>query len=146
MNNLKAMQVYCDQTTDGGDWTVIQRRVDGTVNFYRNWEEYKQGFENYQHEFYLGNQNLYLLSLQGIYPTGSEMRIDMEDWTGKKIFAKYRSFQIGNQITKYQLHVSGFTVNGGDSLAYHNCRKFSTYDQDNDDHNSLSCAQYCRGS
>lgn len=35
------MQVWCDQRHDPGGWTVIQRRLDGSVNFFRNWETYK---------------------------------------------------------------------------------------------------------
>ena len=37
----RLMQVWCDQTRDPGGWTVIQRRTDGSVNFFRNWETYK---------------------------------------------------------------------------------------------------------
>lgn len=37
----KLMQVWCDQRHDPGGWTVIQRRQDGSVNFFRNWETYK---------------------------------------------------------------------------------------------------------
>jgi len=33
---------------------VIQRRQDGTANFYRNWLEYKKGFGNVTGEFWLG--------------------------------------------------------------------------------------------
>lgn len=40
-NGHRLMQVWCDQRHDPGGWTVIQRRQDGSVNFFRNWETYK---------------------------------------------------------------------------------------------------------
>lgn len=40
-NGKQLMQVWCDQRHDPGGWTVIQRRQDGSVNFFRNWETYK---------------------------------------------------------------------------------------------------------
>ena len=33
---------------------VVQRRVDGIVDFYRNWTEYAQGFGDLHSEFWLG--------------------------------------------------------------------------------------------
>ncbi|CAH3183143.1 unnamed protein product, partial [Porites lobata] len=36
--------VFCDQTTAGGGWIVFQKRLDGSVDFYRGWTDYKVGF------------------------------------------------------------------------------------------------------
>jgi len=132
MRNIKTMEVFCDQDTDGGGWTVIQRRLNGQTNFYRGWSSYKEGFGNPQREFWLGNENIYLLTYQGEYPKGSELRIDMEDWADKKYLAKYTKFLLDNEEEKYKLHVSGFTGDAGDSLTGHDGHMFSTYDEDND--------------
>lgn len=50
----KTKVVYCDMTTDNGGWTVIQRRVNGWVDFFRSWTEYKNGFGFSDHEFWIG--------------------------------------------------------------------------------------------
>ena len=131
-NILKIIQVYCDQTTDGGGWTVFQRRTDGSVNFFRDWENYKDGFGQLQNEFWLGNENIFTMGLQGLYPRGNELRIEMTNNKNVKRYAKYGNFNIGNAATKYMLHISGFTGTVSfDGLSHHNAKMFSTYDNDN---------------
>ena len=58
---LTSLQVSCDQETDGGGWIMYQRRVDGTVNFTKYWEEYKYMFGEHGDnttELWLGNENV----------------------------------------------------------------------------------------
>jgi len=134
MNNMKTMPVYCDQVTDGGGWTVIQRRI-GSDKYYfqRNWNDYKKGFGYLQHEFYMGNENLHILTLQAMFPRGSQLRIDLTNWSeSETAYAKYTSFQIGNEMTKFQIHAFGYSGNAGnDSLISRNGARFSTNDQNN---------------
>ncbi|KAG5267479.1 hypothetical protein AALO_G00222220 [Alosa alosa] len=126
--------VYCDMDTEGGKWTVFQRRMDGTVNFYRGWEQYKNGFGHAAGEYWLGLETIHLLTLRKNY----ELRVDMEDFNGARVYANYTSFSISPQainaeVDGYRLHVSGFRNGGaGDSLTHHSGQKFSTFDNDQD--------------
>uniref|UniRef100_H2YDD0 Fibrinogen C-terminal domain-containing protein n=1 Tax=Ciona savignyi TaxID=51511 RepID=H2YDD0_CIOSA len=126
--NQQTLEVYCDQTTDGGGWMVFQRRRDGSENFYRTWVEYQGMFGNLSNEFWLGNENLHALTRSGNY----ELRIELGDCANVRKFAKYSSFSIGSAQEKYTLKVTGYTGNAGDSLSNHNGLPFSTQDVDND--------------
>ncbi|CAG09163.1 unnamed protein product [Tetraodon nigroviridis] len=83
------LEVYCDMDTDGGGWTVIQRRVDGSVSFDRNWRDYRDGFGDLHSEFWLGNEHIHELSAQGEY----SLRIHLEDWSNKHKHALYQRFR-----------------------------------------------------
>ncbi|KAM4603497.1 microfibril-associated glycoprotein 4-like [Polymixia lowei] len=127
--------------TDGGRWTVIQRRMDGTENFYRPWQHYKKGFGNVAGEYWLGLDNIFLLTMR----KRNELRVDMEDWEGGKVYAEYSSFSIDPESYGYALHVGSYIDGGaGDSLTHHNNMKFTTYDKDQDLW-TKNCAQYYLG-
>ena len=140
-DSLPTFDVYCDMDTDGGGWTVFQRRQDGSEDFYRNWVNYTIGFGNLSNEFWLGLEFIHRLTSE----SDSKLRIDLEDWSGDKRYAQYGSFQVRDASTKYTLEVSGYTGNAGDSLTRHNGRPFSTYDRDNDGYRSGSCARVHKG-
>lgn len=136
--------VECDAHTEGGDWIVIQRRHDGSVDFYRTWTEYKIGFGNINGEFFIGLDRLYALTN---FNGPQELMIIMENATNSFVgVAKYDSFIIGNETEKYMLKALGrYSGNITDSLRYALGVMFSTKDQDNDMDDTGSCADNYMG-
>nr|XP_039257601.1 ryncolin-1-like [Styela clava] len=121
-------EVYCDLVTNGGGWIVFQRRMDGSEDFYRGWNDYVNGFGNTIGEFWLGLENIYQILKGKTY----ELRVDMEDWEGNKSYAKYGTFSIGDSSTNYRLTVGQYSGNTGDSLVAHQGQSFTTKDADHD--------------
>ncbi|XP_040178833.1 ficolin-1-like [Rana temporaria] len=126
-NDQKPMKVLCDMHTDGGGWIVFQRRYDGSVDFFRDWKSFKNGFGSRLTEFWLGNDNLHMLTSSGTW----ELRIDLYAPDNTKHFAKYASFQVLGEAEKYKLLLGAFTEgNAGDSLRTHANMPFATKDND----------------
>ncbi|XP_061595265.1 fibrinogen like 1B [Cololabis saira] len=142
--------VYCDMT-DGGGWTVFQRRRHGKVDFNRDWVDYRDGFGDFKlwnDEFWLGNERMYSLLSEG----QNLVKIDLMDWDGQKSFAFYENFRITDEADKYRLQCGQYSGRAGDGLAGGGGRvqqwsaglggmQFSTRDQDNDRFTQGSCAE-----
>ena len=133
--------VYCDMRTDGGGWTVFQRRQDGAVDFYRGWNDYKSGFGQLTAEFWLGNDKIHRLTAA----KPRSLRVEVEDWNGVRAYAKYGKFNIGDEQAKYRLEVGSYSGTAGDSLTYQNNMAFTTKDRDNDRWGSDECSLWSGG-
>ncbi|XP_072291063.1 uncharacterized protein [Eucyclogobius newberryi] len=135
--------VLCDMEEDGGGWTVLQRRQDGSVSFNRSWAEYRDGFGNLDGEFWLGNSLIHLLTRD----RGMELRVELEDFEGVREYAQYKLFKVASERMRFRLTVDGYTGTAGDALLFnpkynHNNRAFTTPDRDNDRYPSGNCGAY----
>ncbi|KAM5151678.1 microfibril-associated glycoprotein 4-like [Mantella aurantiaca] len=144
--------VFCDMTSPKGPWTVFQKRFDGSENFFRGWEDYKAGFGRADSEYWLGLENIYLLTLRRSY----RLRIDLSDFDNDARFVIYNKFAlspaaISAEEDNYKLYIDGFQEGdpsrpAGNSLWDLRDMAFSTHDHDRDKHPGNCASMFKAGS
>ncbi|XP_073828520.1 ryncolin-4-like isoform X2 [Musca autumnalis] len=125
-------------------WTTIARRMDGSVDFYRSWTEYKAGFGNPPSgEFFIGLKKLHLLTTAVPHV---ELKIVIRSWDNEERYAIYDGFQIGNETEKYRIKLLGaYSGNAADAMRIHDGQHFTTFDEDNDEEDNVNCAKEFEG-
>ncbi|XP_039387690.1 angiopoietin-2 isoform X3 [Mauremys mutica] len=128
-NSAEEKKTYCDMESNGGGWTVIQRRKDGSVDFHRTWKEYKMGFGDPAGEYWLGNELVSQLTNQKRYV----LKIHLKDWEGNEAYSLYEHFYLASEELKYRIQLKGLTGTAGKiSSISQPGNDFSTKDADND--------------
>ncbi|XP_076081144.1 uncharacterized protein LOC143052057 [Mytilus galloprovincialis] len=122
-------------------WTVIQTRVNGSVDFYRTWKEYKHGFGSAYGEYWLGNDNIHLISTYGDH----ELSIYMENTVGIHHTANYSTFNVSDEQSLYILTATGYSgdtkydcIDPANDDSRSNGKPFTTKDRDNDKYNEFT--------
>ncbi len=136
------LHAYCDMDADEGKWLVIQKRINGSVNFYRNWTDYVNGFGDLEGEFWYGLEKIHCLTTR----ENVELRIEIGNGTEPSQIWTYQVFQVEGADTNYRLTIGPGEGVGGthDAMANHNGMQFSTRDRDHDN-NSGNCASLYGG-
>lgn len=117
--------IQCQHEDDEGNWIVIQNRGSGDVNFFRDWNDYKEGFGYVGGEFWMGLEKIHELTSNDLH----ELKIVIEDFNDEKKFAKYNGFAISSEAGGYALNLLGkYSGDAGDAFTYHAGMKFSTYE------------------
>uniref|UniRef100_A0A0K8R6R0 Putative ficolin/ixoderin n=1 Tax=Ixodes ricinus TaxID=34613 RepID=A0A0K8R6R0_IXORI len=122
------INVTCDMTTDGGGWTVIQRRTakeDSDYLFEKEPEDYERGFRTNGGGFWIGNENLHALTS---FPNNQQaLRIELTR-TGEERpeVVYYHKFRVGSKEEKYKLTIDEYKgLEDYDALSYHNETEFT---------------------
>ena len=141
--STETMGVYCDMNTTDGGWMVIQRNEkDGVNTFNTKWKDYEEGFGDLN-----GDKLWYgLKALSCFTETGQwELRIDFQFDNKTWSHLHYKQFKVGSSSAKYPLTIGGFTgITPTDPFVTHPLKnmKFSTSDDDNDQHGGNCAGSY----
>lgn len=130
-----AFNVYCDQSSNSGGWTVIQRRFNGSEDFNRSLIEYQTGFGHLTSEFWLGT-----IKISQLTSGPSELLIELENSLGQRSHAFYRRFRIADGINDNNLSLSYYTGTAGDAFGHLDQMYFSAPDEDRDN-DTDNCAR-----
>ena len=148
--------VYCDMSKLDGvknGWTILQRRINNSVDFDKPWNDYKTGFGNLDSNFWLGLEKIRRITNSAtyqLYVAVQFQNVDVAAQSGQSVrFAEYNSFSLATEASNYQLSIGSYnsTIStAGDSLiSRHNGKYFSTSDRDNDNSPPNCAEQYQSG-
>ena len=140
-NGTSTFRASCDMLTDGGGWTVIQRRVDANVSFDRKWDEYVKGFGDPLGNHWLGLEAMHHLTKDG----NVTLRFDLKNKDGSHGFAEYENLNIGGASENYKISFGKYRGNVGDAMKHIKGSSFSTRDKDNDLWKIGDCAVHLKG-
>lgn len=127
--------------TDGGGWTVFQRRLNDTVNFNRGWDDYVTGFGDLNNSYWLGLEAIHYLTTGKIVT----VRFDLRNINSTDGYAKYKEFKVKSRGKKYEIRVGKHSGTICDGMSMSNGMPFSTFDNDNDEFDGESCARFFNG-
>ena len=115
--------MFCDVKSQGGGWVLIQRRQDGSVDFSRDWNSYKEGFGT-ETEWWLGLEKIHRLT-NGV---ACDLRLGLIDQDGKSAQALYKGFSVASEATGYALTLGPFD-SGAFIAVYQDegCHQWSVY-------------------
>ena len=108
------------ESRENSEWIVIQNRFDGSVNFHRNWEEYKNGFGTLHGEFWIGNELIHQMTKHQTKETLIRLEGDHRN-VGETIFVVFSGFSVGSEESNYEVN-KGSYVNGGNTFTFKNSR------------------------
>ena len=131
-------KVWCDMHPEHGIARIkIQARFDGSVDFYRNWEEYRTGFGDPKGEYWLGLENIHKLT----HGRSMEIKLEAYSFQDEKNHAVYRNFWIEDEANYYRLHAGIFERgHDGDNWLFGDNMEFSTKDVERDISANMNCA------
>ncbi|XP_043851578.1 angiopoietin-related protein 5 [Dromiciops gliroides] len=129
-------EVMCDMDYRGGGWTMIQKRINGVIDFQRLWCDYLDGFGDLLGEFWLGLKKIFYIVNQK--NTSFLLLVTLESEDKTSAYASYENFWIEDETNFFKIHLGRYSGNAGD--AFRGLRKednqnavpFSTSDVDND--------------
>ncbi|KAJ3599219.1 hypothetical protein NHX12_033182 [Muraenolepis orangiensis] len=124
-NGSEPFKVYCKMSLDGGS-TVLQHRVDGSVDFDQSWEKYEIGFGDLEKEYWLGLRKIHTLAMQ----RESVLRVELVDSRDERRWAEYQ-FLLGGPTLNYALYISRLAGDLPHTMTNHTGMSFSTKDRDN---------------
>jgi len=135
--------VYCYMEGEGGGWMAFQRRFDGTVDFRRNWTDYKNGFGNGSGEYWLGNDVLHELTSLETH----DLFVIATNFSGVSQTKRFSRFTIAPEQQNYTFDYASVLPGYSQYLLFIIARgnPFTTIDRDNDGVSNKNCANIFHG-